>query len=308
MRFEEMLRRYFGVIILAFIAVAAYFQASGITQLLGSALAPPGSWFPFTSDRAPAPPSSTEPDDHATSARAILDRNPFDSQSALALDAIPIAGNGGSSSGIVACDGLKALIALASSDPAWSMAAISSAPEGAAKLVHVGDDFGGKTVELVEWNRVVLSSGAARCEVVMFRSGKTKKEIEKAPPPRVDAGGAPLEIASKIQRLGPTEFNVDRQAVAEIIEKQAELMGMVRIRPVQEKGRVLGLQLLGVRPDNVLGLLGFEQGDMLKTINGFDMTNPENALQAFARLRTADHLTALVSRHEKDTNLDFNIK
>ncbi len=137
MRFEEMLRRHFGLIKLAFIATAAYFHVSGIMQLVGSALAPPGSWLSARSDGGSARATSIETDDHATTARAILDRNPFDSESGRPLDAIPLVLDGGTSSMIVACDGLKALISVASSDPAWSMAAISGGSDGTTKLVHV---------------------------------------------------------------------------------------------------------------------------------------------------------------------------
>ena len=68
-------------------------------------------------------------------------------------------------------------------------------------------------------------------------------------------------------------------------------MRQARIVPEQENGKVVGIRLFGVRPDTLLGMLGMENGDRLQNINGFDMTSPEKALEAYARLRTADHLT-----------------
>ena len=118
----------------------------------------------------------------------------------------------------------------------------------------------------------------------------------------------PAEIASKIQKVSATEFNVDRQVVDKILENQAELMRSARIVPEQENGKVVGIRLFGIRPDTLLGTLGLENGDRLQTINGFDMASPEKALEAYARLRTADHLTVQVNRRGQNTNLDFNIK
>ena len=40
----------------------------------------------------------------------------------------------------------------------------------------------------------------------------------------------------------------------------------------------------------------------------FILGNPEKALEAYARLRTADHLTVSVNRSGKPMNIDFNIK
>ncbi|MCG2771280.1 MAG: hypothetical protein L6277_04215, partial [Desulfobacterales bacterium] len=118
----------------------------------------------------------------------------------------------------------------------------------------------------------------------------------------------PSDIASKIQKVSPSEFNVDRSVVDQIMENQAELMRSARIVPEQENGKVVGVRLFGIRPDTLLGTLGLQNGDRLETINGFNMASPEKALEAYARLRTADHLTVTVNRRGKPMNIDFNIK
>ena len=73
-------------------------------------------------------------------------------------------------------------------------------------------------------------------------------------------------------------------------------------------GGTVPVTLFGIRPDTLLGVIGMENGDRLEKINGFDMGSPETALEAYARLRTADHLTVTVNRRGQTQNLDFNIK
>ena len=46
----------------------------------------------------------------------------------------------------------------------------------------------------------------------------------------------------------------------------------------------------------------------MQTINGYDMTSPEKALEAYARLRTSEKLTVQVNRKGTNMNLDYNIK
>jgi general secretion pathway protein C len=65
---------------------------------------------------------------------------------------------------------------------------------------------------------------------------------------------------------------------------------------------------IGIGPGTLAGLLGLENGDRLQTVNGFDMTSPEKLLEAYARLRTADHLTVQVNRGGKNVNVDLNVK
>ena len=118
----------------------------------------------------------------------------------------------------------------------------------------------------------------------------------------------PKEIADRIHQVSETQFNVDKGVVDNILENQAQLMSSARIVPEQKDGKVVGIRLFGVRPDTLLGKLGLQNGDRLDSINGFEMASPEKALEAYARLRTADKLTVQVTRRGKPTTLDFNIQ
>ena len=71
---------------------------------------------------------------------------------------------------------------------------------------------------------------------------------------------------------------------------------------------MVGIRLFGVRPDSLLGTLGLENGDRLSSINGFEVSDPQRALEAYARLRTADRLSVSINRKGKPMTIDFNIK
>jgi general secretion pathway protein C len=66
--------------------------------------------------------------------------------------------------------------------------------------------------------------------------------------------------------------------------------------------------VMGVNPGTLLAAIGLENGDQLKNINGFDLTNPERMLEAFARLRAAERLTMQVERKGSVVNLDYNVR
>ena len=118
----------------------------------------------------------------------------------------------------------------------------------------------------------------------------------------------PPDIAAKIHKVSENEFEVERSVVDQVLENQAELMKSARIVPEKEGDKVVGIRLFGIRPDSLLGTLGLENGDRLSSINGFEMSDPQKALEAYARLRTADHLTVSVNRRGKPMNIDFKIK
>ncbi|XYH98072.1 type II secretion system protein GspC [Sorangium sp. So ce1128] len=325
MGIDAILKRYFPWVLGVLIALAAYFQASGMGQLVASSVAVDAPPPP-----PPSPPSraagfgSSANTDHATSAGAILSRNPFDSVTG-PLDGKPVElpsvqqeMNNKDPYADPSCDGARVLLITQADDPAWSFAAMAGS-DGKAILRRQGDEISGQTVYYVGWDRVWLTSGSSRCQAIVGgQNAGARASAAPTPAPAAPAttsktparGGkkVPPEIASKIQRVSETEFNVERSAVDQILENQGELMRSARIVPEKEGDKVVGIRMFGIRPDSLLGTLGLENGDRLSSINGFEMSDPQKALEAYARLRTADRLTVSINRKGKPMNIDFNIK
>jgi general secretion pathway protein C len=51
-----------------------------------------------------------------------------------------------------------------------------------------------------------------------------------------------------------------------------------------------------------------QNGDRLEAINGFEMASPEKALEAYAKLRTAESLNVKVTRRGAPVSIDFKIQ
>ena len=213
-----------------------------------------------------------------------------------------------------------------------SLAQLKGPGDPDAATRRVGDDVGKMKVAYIGYNSekgspaVWLLNSEKLCQSLLFSEKKEKaaegsaEAAPAAPPPADDraarraarantggAGAVPPEIASKIHKVSETEFNVDRSVVDGILENQAQLMRSARIVPEQKDGKTVGIRLFGIRPDTLLGSLGLQNGDRLESINGFDVANPEKALEAFAHLRTAPALQVHLNRRGKDTNLQINI-
>jgi general secretion pathway protein C len=321
MAFDQVLKRHFWAVLLALVALAAFFDAQGIMHVVGASLGADEKQLEAPPLVARLPPAPVSASPHATVAEDILKRNPFDSVTG-PLNAVPSAEPTEAAPVLdlsdpmnaPECDGLKVLIIAKSQDPAWSFAALETQQDkGKSVLRRKGGEIGGKTVLHIGWDRVWLTNNAQLCQTQMFKppASPSASAAAPAPAPMPSQGGAnPVsdDIKKGIRSVGPHEFDVDRGVVDKILENQAELMRQARIVPEQENGKVVGIRLFGVRNDTLLGALGMENGDRLEKINGFDMTSPEKALEAYARLRVADHLTVSLNRKGQETNLDYNIK
>src|SRR4029077_11599214 len=79
MGFDAIFKRYFAAVVCLLIGVAAYFQASGMGQLVASSVSLDPSALPAAPRPAQKAAVAAANPDHATNATAILARNPFDS-------------------------------------------------------------------------------------------------------------------------------------------------------------------------------------------------------------------------------------
>jgi general secretion pathway protein C len=321
---DAFLRKYFLAVVLGLVAVLAYFQAKGTMQLVGAAMLPDASTLSVTSKAAPSAPPTTP---RVRSAEPILARNIFDSVTGplnpkTIGDVLP-APEPEPVNPLQAprCEGVTVSVVTESTDPAWSFAAVRGPNEPASKLKRVGDSVGTSRVAFIGFNifegrpSVWLSEGPKLCQALMFAPPPPPPSA--APPPAAPGApptppGAPAlmpELATKIQKVSPTEFNLDRSVVDKVLENQAELMRSARIVPEKgPDGNVVGIRLFGIRSDTLLGLLGMQNGDRLESINGFNMASPEKALEAYARLRTAPNLNVKVNRRGQPVSIDLHIK
>ncbi|MBN1612265.1 MAG: general secretion pathway protein GspC [Polyangiaceae bacterium] len=333
MAFDALLKRYFAAVVLVLIAVVAYFEAAGLTTLIGIPMMASTGSAVGAEKSAVGAKRSTPP--KSRSAEAILARNPFDSVTG-PLTPKPVEEEGRPQEldlsdplNAPRCDDVELRIIAESPDPEWSLAALKGPGEERPTLRRVGDQVAGKQILYIGYNprenspAVWFSSDSALCQALMFAKAEAATPASGTGPSAADESAdaaeamgrrrrgpskVPAEIASKIQKVSDTEFNVDRGVVDKILENQAELMRSARIVPEQQDGKVVGIRMFGVRPDTLLGTLGFQNGDRLESINGFNMASPEKALEAYARLRTASALNVKISRRGQPMAIDYHIK
>jgi general secretion pathway protein C len=306
MSLDSTAKRYQVLVFGGLVLTAAYLQASGISNLVAGHLVPSG---------VIATKGSTTKATGLTpkSGAAILQRNPFDSVTG-PLDGKPLPSidtkepthstPNGDPYDDSDCSGFRSSLISATEDPAWSFASLSSS-EG-EKLHRIGDKVGAYTVTHIGYYesdhhdvfpRVWLSNAGSRCIVGMGapEPGQTKPAEAKPARPTSAKAAARKEIEekvkNKIKKVGENQFEVDRSGVELIIKNYAKLAGSLRSRPTKE-----GMRVSGIKQDDILSELGMKTGDMLQSINGFDMTDPDKAVDAYAKLRKAGQLDIQMTR------------
>lgn len=315
MGFDGQLKRFYPLILCGLIALAAYFQSSGIGQLVVSTIVEgtdPGT--------PPALMKSLPTKSVSKNGDPVLSRNPFDSVTGPIIGTRPTPEGPSVASDPDAptsdedpsCGFGKVSLISANEDPDWSFAAIEDG-SGNNKLRRLGENVGSHTIQAFGWDRVWLAEGSKVCQMKLGEASKgaARKKPTRATkkrPSKRRGRQLPPEMAAKINKISETEYTVERSVVDEILQNQAELMRSARILPEKEGDKVVGIRLFGIRNGTLLNHLGMQNGDRLESINGFQMSDPQKALEAYGRLQTADSLKVQINRKGTPMTLDFKIQ
>lgn len=220
------------------------------------------------------------------------------------------------------CEGtVKIMGAVESEDPTWSFI-FAMATQGQPTMpFRLGQSLDSKTIASIGWAAdygayVILRQPAGpRCfyAQVMPPRPPAPSVVASTAVATPAAGAEPGDALSQILEQGivresGNQFTLRRNTVDRILENQGELMRTTRVMPHMEGGRIAGLTMFGVRAGTLLGRIGLQNGDVLTRINGLEIASPDKALEAYSRLRTADHLTVSVLRNGAPVNIDFNIR
>jgi general secretion pathway protein C len=172
-------------------------------------------------------------------------------------------------------------------DPEYSLATLTANGDSRARLRRKGDRLGNR---VVAW---IGTDGSSHEPAVWLNDASTTQAC------RVNLF-SPSRTAEPSKPTTPVTPEVAAPSLR-------DLLGPVRARPQLEAGKLVGLRLFGVRPSSLLSQIGLRNGDRIDSINGYSIAGPEQALIAYARLRTEEHFKLRVTRAGQPLDLDYRL-
>jgi len=181
------------------------------------------------------------------------------------------------------------------------------------QIHFVGDEIReGTTITAVTRNRVVL-----------LRNGREeileKDEDQSAAPPAVRSRARPTRTTRAraavkgqepvtVRKVGDNNFVMDRREVEGVLQDFNKLLTQIRVVPHFADGKPDGFKIFNIRPGSLFASLGMVNGDIIKRVNGLDITGPEQALQMFQQLRDESQVTVDLERFRKNLTLQYEIR
>jgi general secretion pathway protein C len=276
------------------IAMAALLHARIVGTFVARALTVPASPSPLVTSSPPAPSW------HRTSARYLLGEPPVEA----AVDR-PVA-RSGDPYDAPPCSGVRATTVAVGKNVTASFATLDGGPgERATQPRRQGDRYGKRVVWLVAADRVWLSGDDGLCQAALL----ARAAVVAATSASTHAPAAPIgDVGFGIERRGVDDYAIDRKALETLFEQAPALAKGARAGFEQVDGRTVGLRLAGVRAGDPLASLGLESGDRVERIAGVELTGPDKALEAYARVRTIANVAIVVRRGDKLRTIDVTVR
>jgi len=181
------------------------------------------------------------------------------------------------------CDGLHVSVVIEAEDPTTSRATLSGPGAEGTRTARVGTRVSGSTVVFIGTNprsaspAVWLTSRRGLCQSRMFAPGTSTRQ-----------------------------FGSEAQPVTSERPSTPPLLSRLRVFPELRDAKVIGIRVMGITPGSLPALLGLSNGDRLERVNGYELSNAENLLMLYTKLRSLDRLEVeLERRGQKITNRYF---
>jgi general secretion pathway protein C len=108
--------------------------------------------------------------------------------------------------------------------------------------------------------------------------------------------------------LGPGALEISRDDLARALADPSRIAQGVRVAPYSENGAAKGFRVVMLEAGAPLAETGLLQGDLIRAINGFELTSMDSVLEAYAKLRDAPQLSVDLVRDGKPRTLRLDIR
>jgi general secretion pathway protein C len=181
-------------------------------------------------------------------------------------------------------------------DPSRSVAAIELKQEKKIEPFMVGDTILDKAVVMSIARKKVILRNTVSAELEYV--GMKDEEEENPKSMAGDCG---------IKQVGNWVL-VERSELNKSLSNLNELLTQARAVPNIENGVVNGFKLFGVQPGSLYQKLGAQNGDVIKSVNGVEIKDPNTAMGLFQQLQTTNRLEFSIERNGVPQNFTVDIR
>lgn len=183
--------------------------------------------------------------------------------------------------------------------------------EPGAKIVSIKSD----SIEIMRGNKKEI--------LFLFEEDEKKFQSQAqanpaSPPPQqenpegVNIGGIspfyPQMPSPDLKQIGENTYEVKKEFVVSNLSNMANLLVSARAIPYIKDGQIYGFRLLNISPSSFYKIIGLQDGDVLKSINGIQISSPEAILKILSDIQNETFFEIVIERGGKEQKLRYFVR
>ena len=176
------------------------------------------------------------------------------------------------------------------------------------KVLSRGEEINGFVLEGAGNNFATFSKKSKSYKISLIKSKKGDKntsKIEEVTTPS-QAEATPSKAEGDIIDAGDHKI-VDRSLVEHYGKNMKEVMKDIGIADEKEGNNLKGFRVTFVRKNSHFSKLGLRRGDVIKSINGQEITSYNAAMNVYKNIDKMDGLSLTIKRGKEEMELEYEI-
>jgi general secretion pathway protein C len=178
-----------------------------------------------------------------------------------------------------------------------------------SKVLARGDKINGFTLEGAGSNFATFSKNAKTYRVDLIKSKKStgsRSSIKAASRPSPSSSKEPAKVEGEVIDAGDHKI-IDRSLLDHYAKNMDDIYKNIGISEVKEDGKIKGFRITFVRRGSPFSKLGLKRGDVIKSINGQEITSYNAAFETYKNIQNVENLTMVIKRGKEEMELEYEI-
>jgi len=199
---------------------------------------------------------------------------------------------------------LQLLGVVSASDPAMARAVIMA--DGHQQQFAIGEQLPGSgkvVLSKVLVDRVIIDNNGRYETLWLYDPESTARQpqVNGATPPPAGTGTVDMRTNAQVT-------NMAQGYRQQLYQNPSSLADVIQVAPANEGGKLLGYRVRPGRDQKQFQQFGFKPDDIVTSINGISLDDPQRALELYNAIRTAKEASFTVRRGGEEVNLMVSLE
>ena len=176
-----------------------------------------------------------------------------------------------------------------------------------SKVLSSGDKINGFTLEGAGSNFAMFSKDDKNYKVLLTKNAKAKlnKSSIKSVP-IINSNVKTKKVLGEVTNEGSSKI-IDRSLLEHYADNMDDIYKNIGIAEIKEGKDLKGFKINFVRKNSPFSKLGIRRNDVIKSINGQEITSYNAAFGVYKNIKNVDNLSLVIIRGKEEMELEYEI-